>query len=69
MTVKFISVVLHGSKRQHLEVLQSQHAEQSSNKMTQKKKRVSKKKKSKGANIPFFVVVVVVTGLAKVVNT
>ena len=48
MIVKFISVVLHGSKRRHLS-LQSQHAEQSSNKMTEQKQNIVKRKKLKGA--------------------
>lgn len=65
MTVKFISVVLHGSKRQHLEVLQSQHAEQSSNKMTEKKKKQILKSKVKGAVLLFFFCY----SFAKVVNT
>lgn len=44
MIVKFISVVFHGSKRQHLS-LQSQHAEQSLNRMTEQKINVKKKLK------------------------
>lgn len=53
MTVKFISAVLHGSKRQHLQVLQSQHAEQSSTKYD-RRETITEKEKIK---VRFFLVV------------